>query len=196
MAPARVPDRGETEMEPRSAGPPSIHPTAVVEEGAKVGDDARIWHFAHIRDGAHIGASTVIGKSVYVDKGVEIGRHCKIENFVSVYAGVTLADEVFVGPSVAFTNDRAPRATGKWEIATTLVEHGASIGANATIVCGATIGAWAMVGAGSVVTKDVPPHTLVVGNPAHPIGWVCRCGNRVEGPGSVCGVCGRLLQIS
>lgn len=181
-------------MRPESSGP-SIHPTAVVDQNAKIDDDARIWHFAHVRAGAHIGASTVIGKSVYVDQGVKIGKHCKIENFVSVYAGVTLADEVFVGPSVTFTNDRVPRAIGDWELLHTRVEHGASIGANATIVCGVTIGAWAMVGAGGVVTKDVASHTLVVGNPARPIGWVCRCGNRVEGAGSICDVCGRLLQI-
>jgi UDP-2-acetamido-3-amino-2,3-dideoxy-glucuronate N-acetyltransferase len=173
----------------------SIHPTAVVEDGAKVEDDVRIWHFAHVRADARVGANTVIGKSVYVDRGVEIGKRCKVENFVSVYAGVTLADEVFVGPSVTFTNDIAPRATGDWELVHTRVDRGASIGANATIVCGVTIGAWAMVGAGSVVTRDVAPHTLVVGNPAQPIGLVCRCGNRVEGLGSTCSVCGRLLEI-
>jgi acetyltransferase-like isoleucine patch superfamily enzyme len=173
---------------------PFVHPTAVVEDGAEIDDQARIWHFAHVRAGARIGAGTVIGKSVYVDDGAVIGSRCKIENFVSVYSGVTLADEVFVGPSVVFTNDLVPRATGGWELLPTRVEHGASIGANATIVCGVTIGAWAMVGAGSVVTTDVATHHLVVGNPARRIGWVCRCGSRVEGPGSVCGACGRLLQ--
>ena len=114
---------------------------------------------------------------------------------MSVYAGVTLADEVFVGPSAVFTNDLVPRASGDWERASTRVDRGASIGANATILAGVTIGEWAMVGAGAVVTKDVAAHNLVIGNPAHPIGWVCRCGHRIEGPGSVCDACGTLLEI-
>jgi UDP-2-acetamido-3-amino-2,3-dideoxy-glucuronate N-acetyltransferase len=175
---------------------PFVHPTAVVEDGAKVGDRTRIWHFAHIRAGARIGADTVIGKSAYVEGGAVIGDACKIQNFVSVYSGVTLGDEVFVGPSAVFTNDLVPRASGGWETIPTSVERGASIGANATIVCGVTIGRWAIVGAGAVVTKDVAAHHLVVGNPARPIGWVCRCGNRVEGPGSICDRCGTLLQIA
>jgi UDP-2-acetamido-3-amino-2,3-dideoxy-glucuronate N-acetyltransferase len=173
-----------------------VHETAVVEDGADIGDGCRIWHFAHVRAGASIGPGTVIGKSVYVDGGAVIGDNCKVQNFVSVYTGVTLADEVFVGPSAVFTNDLVPRAaSADWKLVRTRVERGASIGANATILCGVTIGEWAMVGAGSVVTGDVAAHHVVVGNPAHAIGWVCRCGHRVDGPGSTCDACGMLLQI-
>ena len=172
-----------------------VHETAVVEDGAHIGDGCRIWHFAHVRAGARIGPGTIIGKSVYVDGGAVIGDNCKVQNFVSVYNGVTLADEVFVGPSAVFTNDLAPRAASNWKLVRTRVERGASIGANATILCGVTIGEWAMVGAGSVVTGDVAAHHVVVGNPAHVIGWVCRCGHRVDGPGSRCDACGTLLQV-
>ena len=176
---------------------PLIHPTAVVEDGADIGGGARVWHFVHVRAGAHVGARTILGKSVYVDRDVSIGNDCKIQNSVSVYAGVTLEDEVFVGPSAVFTNDPHPRAsTSAWEVVPTLVRRGASIGANATILCGVTIGAYAMVGAGAVVTSDVEPHRLVVGAPARPVGWVCRCGHRVPaGPGSSCEACGEVLEI-
>jgi UDP-2-acetamido-3-amino-2,3-dideoxy-glucuronate N-acetyltransferase len=175
---------------------PMIHPTAVVEEGAKVGDGARIWHFAHVRSGARIGNRTIVGKSVFVDTTAVIGEDCKVQNFVSIYAGVTLENEVFVGPSAVFTNDRYPRATGHWDLVPTLVRRGASVGANATILCGVTIGEWSAVGAGAVVTRDVDPHRLVVGNPAQPVGWVCRCGHRVPGgPGSTCPSCDEQLEI-
>jgi UDP-2-acetamido-3-amino-2,3-dideoxy-glucuronate N-acetyltransferase len=157
-----------------------IHPTAVVEDGADVADDARVWHFAHVRSGASVGPESQLGKSVYVDVDARIGARCHVQNFVSVYAGVTLEDDVFVGPSAVFTNDLHPRAGNReWTRVPTLVQRGASIGANATVICGVTIGTWAMVAAGSVVTRDVEPFQLVVGAPARPRGWVCRCGRTV-----------------
>jgi len=176
---------------------PLIHPTAVVEDGAEVGVGTRVWHFAHVRSGARIGERCVLGKSVFVDSGAVIGAGCRIQNFVSVYSGVTLEDDVFVGPSAVFTNDRYPRATGgKWELVPTLVRAGASIGANATVLCGLTIGELAVVGAGAVVTADVEPHRLVVGNPANPVGWVCRCGRVVPGgPRTACPACGEVLSL-
>jgi len=153
------------------------HPTAVVEEGAEIGEGTKIWHFAHVRSGAKIGRYCNIGKDVYIDVGVEIGDYVKIQNGVSVYRGVKLEDYVFVGPYAVFTNDKYPRAfSTNWEVIPTLVKKGASIGANATIVCGITIGEYAMVGAGAVVTKDVPDYGLVLGNPAKLRGFVCVCG--------------------
>jgi UDP-2-acetamido-3-amino-2,3-dideoxy-glucuronate N-acetyltransferase len=179
------------------AGAPLIHPTAVVEDGAEVGAGTRIWHFAHVRSRARIGERCVLGKSVFVDSGAVIGSGCRIQNFVSVYSGVTLEDGVFVGPSAVFTNDRYPRAAGgECELLPTLVRAGASIGANATVLCGLTIGEFAVVGAGAVVTADVEPHRLVIGNPAKPVGWVCRCGRVVaEGPGTACPACGEVLSL-
>jgi UDP-2-acetamido-3-amino-2,3-dideoxy-glucuronate N-acetyltransferase len=176
---------------------PHVHPTAVVEDGAEIGAETRIWHFAHVRSRARIGERCVVGKSVFVDSGAVIGSGCRIQNFVSVYSGVTLEDGVFVGPSAVFTNDRYPRAAGgEWRLLPTLVRAGASIGANATILCGLTIGELAVVGAGAVVTADVEPHRLVVGNPAKPVGWVCRCGKVVpEGPGAACPACGEVLSL-
>ncbi len=166
---------------------PVIHATAVVESGAIIGHGVRIWHFAHVRAGAVIGSGSQLGKSVYVDAGVVIGSRCHIQNFVSLYAGVELADDVFVGPSAVFTNDRFPRAHNlHWELTPTRVGTGASIGANATILCGTIIGPWAMVGAGAVVTRDVRPHQLVHGNPARPRGWVCFCGALLPAAPSDC----------
>lgn len=160
---------------------PYVHPSAIVEEGASVGADTRVWHHGHVRSGAVIGAGCTLGKNVFVDAGAVVGDRVKIQNNVSIYAGVTLEDEVFVGPSAVFTNDLRPRAVGpSWELVPTLVRRGASIGANATIVCGTEIGAWAMVAAGSVVTRTVPDHALVRGNPARIAGWVCRCGDVVD----------------
>ena len=165
-----------------------IHPTAEVSPDARVGAGTRIWRHAHIREHAHIGETCNIGKGVYIDVHVHIGSHVKIQNNSSIFEGVTLEDGVFVGPHVCFTNDLAPRAitpTGKlksaddWEITPTLVKYGASIGAGAVIVCGITIGEFALVGAGSVVTRDVAPHTLVFGNPARQQGYVCRCARRL-----------------
>ncbi len=165
---------------PSSPQPTYIHPTAIVEAGATIGPGVKIWHFAHVRSGARIGSETQLGHAVYVDAGAVIGARCRVQNFVSVYAGVDLADDVFVGPSAVFTNDLLPRAhNAAWRLVPTKVGRGASIGANATIICGVTIGPWAMIGAGSVVSRDVPAHQLVLGNPARLRGWVCECGQVV-----------------
>ena len=159
-----------------------IHPTAVVEEGAEIGEGTRIWHFVHVREGAKIGRNCNIGKGVYVDKGAKIGNGVKIQNFVSVYRGVVIEDDVFIGPHAVFTNDKYPRSFNEeWEVVPTLIKRGASIGANATIVCGITVGKYAMVAAGAVVTSDVPDHGLVMGNPARLAGFVCYCGRTLTG---------------
>jgi len=158
-----------------------VHPTAIVEEGVKIGKNTRIWHFVHVRRGARIGENCNIGKGVYIDKDVEIGNNVKIQNFVSVYHGVKIEDDVFIGPHATFTNDLYPRSFNEdWELVPTLVKRGASIGANATIVCGIVIGEYAMIGAGAVVTKDVPPFGLVYGNPARLRGFVCYCGRKLS----------------
>jgi UDP-2-acetamido-3-amino-2,3-dideoxy-glucuronate N-acetyltransferase len=150
-----------------------VHPTADVEEGARIGAGTKIWHLAHIRSTARVGTNCAIGRNVYVDADVVLGNLVKIQNNVSVYKGVTLEDEVFVGPCAVFTNDLRPRARNpNWDIIPTLVRRGASIGANATIVCGVEVGSFAMVAAGAVVTRNVAPYQLVAGNPARPIGWV------------------------
>jgi UDP-2-acetamido-3-amino-2,3-dideoxy-glucuronate N-acetyltransferase len=154
-----------------------IHSTAVVDRGAHVGIDTNIWHFVHVMPGAWIGDRTSVGQGCFIGK-VRIGRGCKIQNNVSIYDGVTLEDDVFLGPSCVFTNVKHPRAhvSRKDAFEHTLVCRGVTVGANATIVCGVTIGEYAMIGAGSVVTHDVAPHAIVVGAPARPIGWACRCG--------------------
>jgi acetyltransferase-like isoleucine patch superfamily enzyme len=156
-------------------------PSAVVEEGATLGDGTRVWHHAHVRAGAIVGRGCSLGKNVYVDAGAVVGDRVKVQNNVSIYDGVTIEDEVFLGPSCVLTNDLRPRATStRWEVVPTLLRRGASIGANATVVCGVTIGEWAMVAAGAVVTRDVAPHQLVLGNPARHHGWVCRNGHVVS----------------
>ncbi len=169
--------------------PPFVHPLAEVSPDAVVGAGTRIWRQAHVREHASIGESCNIGKGVYIDAHVHIGSRVKIQNHVSLFEGVTLEDGVFIGPHVCFTNDLFPRAitpdgqlksTDDWEITPTLVKYGASIGAGAIIVCGVTIGSFALVGAGSVVTRDVSPHALVFGNPAHHHGYVCRCARRLR----------------
>jgi acetyltransferase-like isoleucine patch superfamily enzyme len=161
---------------------PFIHPSATVDDSAAVGEDTKIWINVQVRDGAVIGRNCILSKDVYVDHGVTIGNNCKIQNSVSVYNGVTIEDDVFVGPNACFTNDRVPRAfNADWQVTPTLIAHGASIGANATIVCGITVGRYAMIGAGSVVTKDVEPFALMVGNPARLIGYVNELGERTEG---------------
>ena len=155
-----------------------VHPTAVIDEpNTHVGADTRIWHFVHVMSGAYIGSRCTIGQNCFIGK-VRIGQGCKIQNNVSIYDGVTLEDDVFLGPSCVFTNVAHPRAhvSRKAALQPTLVCRGATVGANATIVCGVTIGEYAMIGAGAVVTDDVPPHALVVGVPAKRIGWACRCG--------------------
>jgi acetyltransferase-like isoleucine patch superfamily enzyme len=166
-----------------------VHPTAEVSPDAHVGDGTRIWRQAHVREDASIGESCNIGKGVYVDAHVRIGSNVKIQNHVSIFEGVTIEDGVFIGPHVCFTNDMLPRAitpdgslksADDWEITPTLVKYGASLGAGSIIVCGITIGEFALVGAGSVVTRDVPPHVLVFGNPARQRGYVCRCARRLS----------------
>lgn len=158
-----------------------VHPTAEVSEQAQIGDGTKIWNLAQVRENCVIGENCIISKNVYIDTQVKIGSRVKIQNNVNVYHGVVVEDDVFLGPSMTFTNDMFPRAfNNDWKITNTLVKHGASIGANATIVCGNTIGEYAMVGSGSVVTKDVPAHALVVGNPAKQIGWVCKCGCKLN----------------
>jgi acetyltransferase-like isoleucine patch superfamily enzyme len=157
-----------------------IHPTASVDERATIGEGSRLWINVQVRENARIGAGCILSKDVYVDANVTIGDRCKIQNGVSVYQGVTIGDDVFVGPDAVFTNDLVPRAfNAEWTITPTRVDDGASIGANATIVCGTTIGEYAMVAAGSVVTRDVPPFTLVRGNPARPCARIDRDGNKV-----------------
>jgi UDP-2-acetamido-3-amino-2,3-dideoxy-glucuronate N-acetyltransferase len=166
-----------------------IHVTADVSNQAKIGAGTAIWHQAQVRGGASVGSNCILGKGVYVDTGVTIGENVKIQNYVSIYHGVVIEDGVFCGPHCVFTNDKAPRAVNPdgslkkdddWMVSTTLVRQGASIGAGATIVCGVTIGRWAMIGAGAVVTRDVPDYGLVWGNPARLRGFVCRCGGRLK----------------
>ncbi len=169
--------------------PVRIHPTAEVSPQASLGEGTSIWHQAQVREGARLGKNCILGKGVYIDAGVMIGDNVKIQNYVSVFHGVTLEDGAFVGPHVCFTNDRKPRAinpdgslksAGDWVLSETQVRRGATLGANATIVCGTTIGAWAMVGAGSVVTRDIPDYGLAWGNPARLRGFVCPCGSKLE----------------
>jgi UDP-2-acetamido-3-amino-2,3-dideoxy-glucuronate N-acetyltransferase len=161
--------------------PVYVHPSAEVEDGAQVGAGTKVWHLAHIRSSARVGAGCVVGRNVYVDANVVVGDLVKIQNNVSVYQGVTIEDEVFVGPCAVFTNDLLPRArTPDWEITPTTVRRGASIGANATLICGIEIGQYAMIAAGSVVTKDVAPYQLVAGNPARHRGWVDARGEVVS----------------
>lgn len=158
-----------------------IHPTAIVDPTAQIGTGTKIWVNVQIRERARIGSHCVLSKDVYVDHAVSIGDDCKIQNSVSIYNGVTIEDGVFVGPNACFTNDRVPRARNpEWNVTQTLVRRGASVGANATIVCGVTIGEGAMVAAGSVVTRDVEPFTLVMGNPARAAGRVDETGNRTR----------------
>src|SRR5512137_3018681 len=187
-----------------------IHPTAEVSPKADIGEETSIWHQAQVREGARVGKNCIIGKGVYIDAGVFLGDNVKIQNYVSIYHGVTIEDGVFCGPHCVFTNDKAPRATNPdgslkatddWVLSKTLVRTGAAIGANATIVCGVTIGQWAMIGAGSVVTRDVPDYGLVWGNPARLHGFVCPCGIRLQNTGiegehirAQCPTCGRQIE--
>lgn len=168
-----------------------IHDTAEVSENARIGDGSKIWNQAQVREGARIGKDCIISKNVYIDADVVIGDRVKIQNNVNVYHGVTVGDDVFLGPSMTFTNDLYPRAfNSDWKVYETCVQNGASIGANVTVVCGCTIGKYAMAGAGSVVKGDVPDYALVAGNPARRIGWVCQCGMRLPKE-CVCEKCGR-----
>jgi UDP-2-acetamido-3-amino-2,3-dideoxy-glucuronate N-acetyltransferase len=174
-----------------------VHDTAVVDDGARIGEGTKIWHFSHISPGAEIGEKCSLGQNVYVANQVKVGSGVKIQNNVSLYEGVVLEDYVFCGPSMVFTNVRTPRSAfprnTSADYATTRVRYGASIGANATIVCGVTVGEWAFVAAGAVVTKDVPAYALMAGVPARRIGWACECGAtlRFENDEASCPDCDR-----
>ena len=184
-----------------------IHPTAEVSPKATLGSGTRVWHQAQVREGAVLGRNCILGKGVYVDFGVQIGDNVKIQNRASVYHGVTLESGVFVGPHVIFTNDKSPRAINPdgslksdddWELGRILVKQGASLGAGSIIVTGVTIGRFAMIGAGSVVTRDVPDYGLVYGNPARLMGYACPCGGRLargEDGAWSCPNCGRTIEL-
>lgn len=176
----------------------TVHPTAVVDAGASIGTGSRIWHFCHVSSDVAIGERCVLGQNVFIAPGVILGNGVKVQNNVSIYAGVEIADDAFLGPSCVFTNVLNPRAhiERKDEFRTTPVGRGATIGANATIVCGHRIGDYAMVGAGSVVTRDVADHALVYGVPARQMGWVCRCGERLSDEEvASCDRCGERYRI-
>ena len=173
--------------------PTRTHPTADISPQAVIGEETQIWHGAHIREGVRIGRQCVLGKNVYIDFGVQIGDRCKIQNNASIFHGATLEDGVFVGPHACITNDRLPRAitaTGElkraddWEVGVVRLRYGCSVGAGSIILPDVTIGRFAMTGAGAVVTKSVPDHGLVVGNPARLIGFLCACGGRLDSPAS------------
>ena len=184
-----------------------VHESAYVDEGAQVGAGTKVWHFCHVLPGAVIGERCNLGQNVVVMPGTRIGNNVKIQNNVSVYEGVELDDDVFCGPSMVFTNVLNPRShvSRKHEYRRTRVGRGATIGANATVVCGTTLGEYAFVGAGAVVTRDVPAYALVVGVPARQVGWMCACGERLEtgaGPDRVrdaarvnCGACGAAYRL-
>jgi len=160
------------------------HPTAIIDDGASIGEGTKVWHWCHVSTGTVIGPECTFGQNVYIAPRVHIGKKVKVQNNVSIYDGVTLEDNVFCGPSMVFTNVINPRANieRKSEYRATLVKQGATIGANATVICGHSIGAYAFIGAGAVVTKDVPDFALVVGNPGKQIGWVSKAGVRLNLP--------------
>lgn len=179
----------------------TIHPTADVSPDAVVGTGTRIWHEAQVREGATIGEQCIVGKGAYVDFDVTIGNRVKIQNRASIYHGVTIEDGVFIGPHVVFANDTQPRAINPdgspksdndWTVGETLVRYGSSVGASAVVLPDTTIGRYAMVGAGAVVTRDVPDHAIVVGNPARIVGYACACGTRLiwDGGSAKCDTCG------
>lgn len=166
-----------------------VHEDAVVDPGVSVGSGCRVWAGAHLREGASLGAECRVGEGVFIDTGVVIGARCKIENGAMLFAGVRLEDNVFIGPGAILTNDRLPRATTPegvlkgprdWKVTATVVARGASVGAAAVVVAGNHVGAWALVGAGAVVTRPVPAHALVAGNPAARLAWVCQCAVRLD----------------
>ena len=182
----------------------TIHPSAEVSPGATIGDGCRIWHQAQVREGATLGPGCIIGKGVYIDAGVQVGANCKVQNYSCLYHGVSLEDGVFVGPHVVFTNDRLPRAINPdgslksdddWTVGESHVGRGAAIGSRSVILPGIQVGRWALVGAGSVVTRDVPDHALVAGNPAKQVGWVCSCAEKLS-EDLACGRCRRSYRRS
>ena len=180
----------------------SAHESCYIDDGCVIGDDTKIWHFTHVMSGAHIGERCSIGQNVVVSPDVVVGNNVKIQNNVSLYTGVILEDDVFCGPSMVFTNVVNPRShvSRKHEYRRTLVKRGATIGANATVVCGHTIGQYAFVGAGAVVTRDVPDYALVVGNPGRVVGWMCECGVKLAAGArppvsGVCGGCGTRYAV-
>lgn len=178
----------------------TAHPSAIVDDGAVIGDNTRIWHWTHICSGAQIGAACSFGQNVFVGNDVTIGNNVKVQNNVSIYDAVTLEDDVFCGPSMVFTNVNNPRShvSRKNEYRRTVVKRGASIGANVTVVCGHTVGEYAFIGAGAVVTRDVPAYALMVGAPAKRLGWICQCGERL--PAAVetaaCQACGATYALT
>jgi len=167
------------------------HETAVIDDGCKIGKGTKIWHFTHIMKGSEIGENCNIGQNVVISPGVKLGRNVKVQNNVSIYTGVTCEDDVFLGPSMVFTNVINPRSAiiRKEQYLATIVEKGASIGANSTIVCGNKIGTYAFIGAGAVVTKDVKPYSLVVGNPARQTGWMSEYGHKLIFDGNGIAIC-------
>lgn len=170
-----------------------VHESSYIDEGVNIGKGTKIWFFCHVHTGAQIGENCTLGQNVNIARNVKIGNGVKIQNNVSVYEGVVLEDYVFCGPSMVFTNDLTPRSKypkGNTGYKRTMIKYGASIGANATVVCGVTIGRWAMIGAGAVVTKDVPDYALMIGVPAKQIGWVCECGKPLK-IDYACSECGR-----
>ncbi len=174
------------------------HESSYIDEDVQIGEGTKIWHFCHIQRGAVIGENCSLGQNVNISNNVRVGDGCKIQNNVSIYEGVELEDYVFCGPSCVFTNDLTPRARypkGAAKYKKTLIKTGASIGANATIICGHTIGEWAMIGAGAVVASDVPAHALMLGVPARRADWVCTCGMRLYGE-LRCAHCGRSFRKS
>lgn len=174
-----------------------VHETSIIDDNVKIGDGTKIWHFSHVQSGAVIGKNCSFGQNVNVSNNVKIGNGCKVQNNVSLYEGVELEDYVFCGPSMVFTNDLTPRAKypkGAAGYKKTVLHTGATVGANATVVCGHDLGKWSMVAAGAVVTKDVLDHALVAGVPAKQIGWVCECGERLK-DGFVCEACGRKYHL-
>lgn len=176
-----------------------VHPSAIVENNVNIGTHSKVWHFCHIREGASLGSDCILGKDVFIDTCVSIGNRCKIQNSVSVYQGVTMHDDVFCGPSCVFTNVINPRAfvNRMKEVMPTIVNRGATIGANATILCGNTLGRYSFIGAGAVVTKDVKDYALVIGVPAKQIGWVCKCGTQLSKSShkKVCTACENIYRI-
>lgn len=178
-----------------------VHESSYVDDGCEIGEGTKIWHFCHVQSGARLGKGCSLGQNVNVSNNVIVGDGCKLQNNVSLYEGVELEDNVFCGPSCVFTNDLTPRAKypkGRANYKRTLIREGASIGANATIVCGHTVGRCAMIGAGAVVACNVPDYALMLGVPARIAGYVCRCGGRMtfENGEAVCSVCGRKYQMN